>query len=139
MVGKLIKQPNDKYCVIDYAGDIRHYNLTEQDIIDMYIEEAKACIGAAEQHYGNIISNTVNKYTGVANSISDITLKEMGFNQTYDELINLIPRKPLDTEYIAINFETVGKCPNCRERVVDGIGGRDEKCRSCGQMLEWGR
>lgn len=76
MVGTLIKQPNEKYCIVDYAGEIRRYNLTEQDIIDIYIEDAKACIGAAE-HYGNIVAETVRFG---CKPVSNKTLNEMGFN-----------------------------------------------------------
>ena len=135
----LIKQPNGKYCICDYNGKIERYNLIEQDIINMYIEEAKACIGAAEQHYGNIISNTVNEYTGEANPISDATLKEMGFDDTYNELVKFIPRKPLHTVYSSCNFATYGNCPNCGGSVQDGMGYREEKCHNCGQMLKWGK
>ena len=128
MVGTLIKQPNGKYCIVDYAGDVRKYNLTDIDIINMYIEDAKACIGAAK-HYGNIIKETKN--------ISDDVLKEMGFNQTYDDLLKFIPRKPTHQEYAHCDFTTYGDCPNCGKTVMDGIGGKDEKCRYCGQILKW--
>lgn len=136
MVGELIKQPNGKYCVIDYAGDVRHYNLTEQDIINMYIEDAKACVGAAK-HYGELINKTVFiGYKESLNRISDKVLKEMGFDKTYDELIKFVPRKPLNTSYAPCDFTTYGKCPNCGESVQDGMGHTDEKCK-CGQLLKW--
>ena len=44
MVGELIKQPNGKYCIVRYGGDVFKYNLAEDDIINMYIEDAKARI-----------------------------------------------------------------------------------------------
>lgn len=127
MVGNLIKQPNGKYCVVDYAGDVRHYNLTEQDIINMYIEDAKACIGAAK-HYVEIIAKT--------DEISDDMLKEMGFDRPYNELVKYVPRKPVKQNYAPCDFATYGKCPNCGRTVQDGIGYRDEKCE-CGQLLKW--
>lgn len=128
MVGKLIKQPNDKYCVIDYTGDVRHYNLTEQDIINMYIKDAKASIGTAG-HYGNIIKEN--------NHIEDDILKDMGFDKTYNELLKFVPRKPLYQKYISCDFATYGDCPSCGKIVSDGIGGTDKKCRHCGQVLKW--
>ena len=128
MVGTLIKQPNDKYCVIDYAGDVRHYNLTEQDIINMYIKDAKANIDAAG-HYGNIIKEN--------NHIEDGILKDMGFDKTYNELLKFVPRKPLYQLYMSCDFATYGDCPSCGKTVTDGIGGKDEKCRHCGQVLKW--
>ena len=128
MVGTLIKQPNEKYCIVNYSGDVSHYNLTEQDIINMYIEDANACIGAAK-HYGDLIAKI--------NEINNDMLKEMGFNKPYSELIKYVPRKPIDTQYIACDFATYGKCPNCGKTVMDSIGGKDEKCIHCGQLLKW--
>lgn len=127
MVGKLIKQPNGKYCVVDYAGDVRHYNLTEQDIINMYIKDAKAYIGTAE-HYGNIIAKT--------DSVSDDMLKEMGFDKTYKELQKFVPRKPINQSYDPCDFTTYAKCPNCGNTVIDGMVHTDETCK-CGQLLKW--
>jgi hypothetical protein len=136
MVGTLIKQPNEKYCIINYSGDVVRYNLTEQDIINMYIDEAKDRIENSE-HFGNIIAKTVKEYSGKADSISDNVLKEMGFDKSYDELIKFIPRKPIDTSYAPCDFTTYGKCPNCGERVENCMGHFEEKCRNCGQLLKW--
>ena len=136
MVGTLIKQPNEKYCIVDYAGEVRNYNLTEQDIINMYIEDAKAHIGAAE-HYGNLISKTVGSgWREQINSIPDDVLKEMGFNKPFNELLKFVPLKPLSTQYVGCDFATYGKCPNCGKTVVDGMGHTDERCE-CGQLLKW--
>ena len=128
MVGTLIKQPNEKYCVVDYAGDVRHYNLTEQDIINMYIRDAKANIGAAK-HYGEIITQI--------NDDNNNVLKEMGFDKPYSELIKFVPRKPIHQHYASCDFATYGKCPNCGRGVQDGMGHKDEKCKKCGQLLKW--
>lgn len=136
MVGTLIKQPNEKYCIVDYAGSIRRYNLTEQDIINMYIEDAKTCIGAAK-HYGNIIAETVNSYSRETNDIPNDILKKMGFDKTYDELVKFVPIKPINTQYAPYDFTTYGKCPTCSGSVQDGIGHKDEKCSKCGQLLKW--
>ena len=137
MVGTLIKQPNGKYCSVDYAGEIRFYNLTEEDIIGMYIEDAKAHIGAAE-HCGNIIAKTVSSgYNERIKAIPDSVLKEMGFDKTYNDLIKFVPRKPTNTQYASCDFATYGKCPNCGGSVRDGMGGTDDKCKSCGQLLKW--
>ena len=136
MIGTLIKQPNEKYCIVDYAGSIRRYNLTEQDIINMYIENAKAHIGAAE-HYGNLIKKTVSEYSEKTNDIPNNILKKMGFDKTYDELVKFVPRKPIDTQYASCDFTTYGKCPSCGRSVQNGIGLTQEKCRDCGQLLKW--
>ena len=42
----------------------------------------------------------------------------------------------LKTCYAPCDFTTYGNCPNCGGKVMDGISGKDEKCRSCGQMLK---
>lgn len=137
MVGTLIKQPNGKYCTVGYGGEVKKYNLTEQDIINLYIEDAKAHIGTAK-HYGNIISETVScGYSDRINPISDDVLKSMGFDRPYNELIKFVPIRPIGTSYVGCNFTTYGKCPNCGGSVEDGIGFREEKCGSCGQLLKW--
>ena len=131
MVGTLIKQPNEKYCIVDYAGEVKRYNLTEQDIIDMYIEDAKACIGAAE-YYGKLIAKTIG-----SDGISDNVLKEMGFDRPYNELVKFVPRRPIHQTYASCDFTSYGKCPNCGKTVQNGIGFKEEKCKDCGQFLEW--
>ena len=131
MVGTLVKQPNEKYCIINYAGEVSCYNLTEQDIINRYISDAKACIGAAE-HYGNLIAKTIG-----SDGIPDNILKEIGFDKSYDELVKFVPRRPIHTSYSGHDFTTYGKCPNCGARVENCMGYADEKCRSCGQLLKW--
>lgn len=135
MFKTIIRQPNGKYCIMDYT-EVEYYNLTEQDIINMYIDEAKDRIENSE-HFGNIIAKTVKEYSGKADSISDNVLKEMGFDKSYDELIKFIPRKPIDTSYAPCDFTTYGKCPNCGERVENCMGHFEEKCRNCGQLLKW--
>lgn len=127
-VGTLIKQPNEKYCVVNYSGEVVSYNLTEEDIIKLYIEDAKSHIGTAK-HYVEIIEKT--------DEVSDGMLKEMGFDRPYNELVKYVPRKPTNQSYAPCDFATYGKCPNCGGTVIDSIGGKDEKCRSCGQMLKW--
>lgn len=136
MVGTLIKQPNEKYCIVNYSGDVVRYNLTEQDIVNMYIEDAKACIGAAE-HYGNLIRRTVSSsYGEELNEISDDVLKAMGFGKTYKELLKFVPRNPTHQQYASCDFTTYGRCPNCGETVRDGMGWTDKNCK-CGQLLKW--
>lgn len=126
LAGKLIKQPNEKYCIINYSGEVAQYNLTEQDVINMCIDDIKSYIKNAE-HFGNIIKNKV----------SDDVLKEMGFNKTYGELIKFVPRKPDNQSYSPCDFATYGKCPNCKNSVMNGMGHTDKSCRKCGQLLEW--
>jgi hypothetical protein len=94
----------------------------------MYIEDAKACIGTAE-HYGELIAKTA-RYgcVPVVYGISDNVLKEMGFDKSYNELVKFVPRKPTHQEYAPCDFATYGDCPNCGKTVMDGMGGKDEKC-----------
>ena len=125
IIGKLIKQPNEKYCVVNYSGEVVRYNLTEQDIVKMYIDDAKAHIGTAER-FENIIVKTDN--------IPDDIVEEMGFDKPYKELKKFVPCKPTNQSYG--DFATHGRCPSCGEFVRDGMGHTDKQCK-CGQMLKW--
>lgn len=61
----------------------------------------------------------------------------MGSEQTYAELIKLIPREPVLQYYVGCEFATFGDCPNCGNSVRDGIGHTDKNCNKCGQLLKW--
>ena len=133
----LIKQPNGKYCSTDLRGEMNFFNYTEQDIMDMYIEKAKEDMNNAE-HYGKLIERIENgEVCHVKRTISDEHLELMGFDRPYNELVKFVPRRPIGISYVSCDFATYGKCPNCRETVMDGMGHKDEKCRHCGQILQW--
>lgn len=133
----LIKQPNGKYCSADYRGEVEFFNYTEQDIIDMYIEKAKEDIRKAE-HFGVLIEKIENgDRCRVQRNIFDKELKSMGFDKPYNELVKFVPRRPINQTYVSCDFATYGKCPNCGGSVQDGMGSKDEKCRSCEQLLKW--
>ena len=132
-----IKQPNGKYCCIDYYGRENYVNYTEKDIINLYVENAKRDIENAK-HFGEIIKRIADGNSlKVERVIDDKTLKSMGFDKPYKELVKFIPLKPTNQQYTSCDFTTYGKCPNCGGSVQDGMGGKDEKCRSCGQLLKW--
>ena len=103
----------------------------------MYIEKAKTDMLNA-QHYGKIIENMeYGERHNSQNNISDEQLVLMGFDKSYSELVKFIPRIPLQEQYVSCDFATYGKCPSCMETVTNGIGGKDVKCRHCGQLLKW--
>jgi hypothetical protein len=135
-MGTLTRQPNGKYCSINYYGKVDFFNYTEQDVINMYIEKAKEEIKNAKS-YGEIIAKIEfgDSYKEKSDYYDEY-LKSIGFDKPYNELTKFIPRKPLNQKYISCDFATHGNCPNCNGHVVDGIGGTDKKCR-CGQMLKW--
>ena len=47
------------------------------------------------------------------------------------------PVKPLGVQWISVNFESQGTCPNCGELVVDGYQRTDHNCPNCGIELIW--
>ena len=136
---ELIKQPNGKYCCLDYFGRLREdcINYTEQDIINLYIENAKRDMEKAK-HFGEIISRIVSGNTLKAERVvTDKVLESMGFDKPYKELAKFIHQTPTNQQYVACDFATYGKCPNCGGSVQDGMGHTDEKCGKCGQLLKW--
>ena len=47
------------------------------------------------------------------------------------------PVKPLNIQWVSVNFESQGTCPNCGELVVDGYQRTDHNCPNCGIELIW--
>jgi hypothetical protein len=136
-MSNLIKQPNGKYCSVDYQGRINFLNYTEQDVIDMYIKKATEDMQNA-QHYGKIIESIEYGDTcRITRSIHDTHLESMGFDKPYNELVKFVPREPTNQNYIPCDFATYGKCPNCGAKVQNGISGKDNKCIKCNQILKW--
>lgn len=129
---ELIKQPNGKFCRVSYYGTVEFSNLTEEDIVNMYIKWAKEDIENAK-HYGEIIKRNLNSNIP---QIDDKDLEEMGFDKSYKELVKFVSRKPLEEHYVDCDFTTYAKCPNCGGMVQNGMGHVDKKCK-CGQLLEW--
>lgn len=127
----LIKQPNGKICVCSCDGTVEKMNLTEDEYIAYCIElakeESKKNLDSI-QNFGKLIEKQ---------KVKDRQLKEMGSDKTLAELLKFVPRKPLQTKYISVNFETQGICPSCGNIVVDGMGGTDKTCKKCGQILSW--
>ena len=133
----LIKQPNGKYCSADYHGRVKFFNYTEQDVINIYVEQAKEDMKNAK-HCGELIEKIENGDNCRAQrNVFDVDLELMGFDKPYNELVKFVLRRPLDTHYVSCDFATYGKCPNCGKSVQDGISYRDDKCRNCGQLLKW--
>ena len=132
---KIFKQPNGKYCYFSYNG-MEKINLTEQDIKEIYISKAEAesedAIKNAE-NYGGIIKELFYRNS---NSSCDVWLKQIGFTESYENLIKYIPRKPLHQIYASSDFTTYALCPYCNEHVQNGMGFIQKQCK-CGQMLQW--
>ena len=123
----LVKQPNGKFCYCNWYSGNNELNLTEQDVIDMYIEMAKQEMRTAK-HYMELVER---------NAITDEELKEIGENRTRKEIMKYIPCMPDNQQYVHHDFTTYAKCPNCGNQVQNGIGYKDETCNSCGQLLKW--
>lgn len=126
----LIRQPNGKLCMCDWTWKIEKMNLTEQDYIDYCTRKAKEYVMNTKniKNFGELIE---------FQKVSDEQLREMGSDKTLSELLKFVPRKPLNTQYIQVNFETQGTCPSCGNIVVNGMGGTNKECKKCGQILNW--
>lgn len=126
----LIRQPNGKICMCDWTGKIERMNLTEDDYVEYCAAKAREYINNPDniEHFGKLIERQ---------KVTDEELKEMGSEKTLEELLKFVPRKPLHMQYISVNFETQGRCPSCGGVVVDGMGGTDDKCGRCNQLLSW--
>lgn len=129
---ELYKLPSGKYASIWYAdGFMKVYE--EQEIIDAYIRDAKRAMENAKTPE-QLIEASVKRDL----SIRDIAMVEQaGYTRPYAEMVMYIPRKPTNQQYAECDFATYGKCPNCGAPVRNGMGGIDEKCHKCGQVLDW--
>ena len=47
------------------------------------------------------------------------------------------PVEPLNIQWVSVNMESQGTCPNCGELVVDGYSRIDRTCPVCGIKLIW--
>ena len=114
----------------DWTWKIEKMNLTEQDYIDYCTRKAKEYVMNTKniKNFGELIE---------FQKVSDEQLREMGSDKTLSELLKFVPRKPLNTQYIQVNFETQGTCPSCGNIVVNGMGGTNKECKKCGQILNW--
>lgn len=131
---KYFKQPNGLYCCFSYNG-IEGFDLTEEDIKSIYVEEAEIEADKAiknAKNFGAIIEELLCRHTEGA----DEWLKQIGFTEPYKVLIKYVPRKPTNPQYVSCDFTTYANCPSCGEKVQSGIGYSQEKCK-CGQRLEW--
>lgn len=126
----LVRQPNGKICICDWNGKVEKMNLTEEEYVEYCANKAREFVSNTDNIYnfGELIKQQ---------NVSDEELREMGSDKTFEELLKFVPLKPVSTQYIPMNFETQGKCPSCGTWVRNGMGGTDEKCSECNQMLKW--
>ena len=47
------------------------------------------------------------------------------------------PVEPLGVQWVSVNCESQGTCPNCGNLVVDGYQRTDHNCPNCGIELIW--
>lgn len=133
----IAKQPNNKYYLNRYDKDYNRYykiNLSEDEAIkyvsDLLLQKIKQ-IQESDVSHGSQIKYFIDA------KLEECEYEKIGFNRPVSELKKYIPAKPLNQFYVACDFETVAKCPTCKESVRNGMGGKDEKCTHCGQILDW--
>jgi hypothetical protein len=133
----LIKQPNGKYLRCLWF-DKPMINLTEQDVTNIYIREAEEKAKRDMQEAHGLDYVLKDEFRFGKQYLTDKNLKDMGINLSKSELLKRVPLIPKNQTYIGCNFETIGECPSCGERVRNGIGLKETKCKFCTQMLDWG-
>ena len=70
---------------------------------------------------------------------SNLCFEELSLEDTFKELKEMvsrfIPKKPNGSHYQSMT------CPTCKSRVRSGSGSsahvRDDRCRKCGQVIDW--
>lgn len=98
----LIRQPNGKICICSWDGTVEMMNLTEDEYIAY-------CIGLAKEEIKKNLDSILNFGRLVAKQkVTDEQLKEMGSDKPLSELVKFVPRKPLNIQFVPINFETQG-------------------------------
>ena len=133
----LIKQPNGKYLTYSLLHEAT-INLTEQDVINIYIIAAEKRARQDMQDANGLDYVLKDEFKYGRQVLTEKELKDMGINLTKSELLKRVPLIPRNQNYFGCNFETVGECPSCGEQVRNGIGLKETKCRKCTQMLDWG-
>lgn len=126
----VVRQPNELLCICNWNGVIEKYNLTEEQYIEYSAQKAREWISNKDNinHFSEMIKGE---------KVTDEQLKEMGFDKSLKELLIYISKKPINTSYCERDCCTYGKCPNCGNVVQNGMGGTDDKCSKCGQILKW--
>lgn len=122
------KQPNGLFCVFT-NGSVNKYNLTEEEFYQLALEEIKENFHTEGYVYS--IDFLIQRID------DDEILAKMGFNKSHEELLKFIPRRVVGTSYASHDCTTYGHCPTCNAIVENGYYRSDDKCRKCGQILEW--
>jgi len=77
MAGQIIKQPNGKYCIFSsIVDDIVHYNMTPEEIIEVWVEEYKVEI--------------IEKVNKIITELNEDRKPYHQFTNTYEEMLNII-------------------------------------------------
>ena len=115
------------FCFYDWISKEKHINLTEEDVVNMYVDQAHRDVRNAAIFIKLIEDVPVENWE----------LVDMGCEKTLEEMRRYIPTRPLNQSYSGHDCTTYGKCPSCGKLVQDGWGLTEERCSQCGQILKW--
>lgn len=86
----IVKQPNGKYCVFSSVVDCpTHYNLTEEEYIELIAQEAREQAKFDLQHRTRAFDNIFEYYRPYNMTVDDFVqaLKDMGYEGDLEEKI----------------------------------------------------
>lgn len=130
----VIKQPNGKYC-LPYNKQI---NLTKDEVFNILMRQAEEKIRYELENCGDLHDFVKNTRSSI--KIKNSTLKNIGYNGNFENLILETPIEPCLSQtwnYLSdIQKKNSHKwyCPNCKNTLEEG----QDKC-SCGQSIDWNR
>lgn len=117
---------------VDHGNGHINYNIPAETWMDNVIGPHGSCFEPSQHYLDTLKTERVNYI------IEHYSVQELENALEFINRKKETPQRPLNQKYISVNFETIGECPTCHALVSDVMGGSDERCKLCGQKLDWG-